>query len=348
MMRRRLALGLFIASAVGAGLGARAGASEFSRGGTFILPAWDARGAALGGAATILIRDERSAYWNPANLVFLTSARITAGTMEPVPGLDDRYSILCAGIALFEKGSGVDTTSAALIGLAALPGLPPDTTGGRDSSLALAIASSRDTTLIRKTWGFALSATHLGLNLAQGSSWNENTIGLSAAFAPTRRTAVGITVRMMKSSTGAVDADLWGAAFDAGVIEQVTDHVWLAVTAKNILSHVRYPQRTDTLDVSWSLAFAYRGLLDRISFECDAVVKYGVLNRLLTGVEIAVVPDLVFLLAGSDIRMSQGPRMIPSVGLATAYRFAEISLAESFDPENAFGRQTRVSMSFLF
>jgi hypothetical protein len=103
MMRRRLALGLFIASAVGAGLGARAGASEFSRGGTFILPAWDARGAALGGAATILIRDERSAYWNPANLVFLTSARITAGTMEPVPGLDDRYSILCAGIALFEK-----------------------------------------------------------------------------------------------------------------------------------------------------------------------------------------------------------------------------------------------------
>jgi hypothetical protein len=100
--------------------------------------------------------------------------------------------------------------------------------------------------------------------------------------------------------------------------------------------------------VSWSLAFAYRGLLDRVSIECDAVVKYGVLNRLLTGVEIAVVPDLLTLLAGSDIRMAQGPRMIPSFGLATAYRFAEVSLAESFDPENAFGRQTRVSMSFLF
>ena len=345
MMRRRLALGILIASVIAAGFAPPARASEYTRGGTFILPAWDARGAALGGAATILVRDERSAYWNPANLVFLASARITAGTMEPVPGLDDRYSILCAGIALFEKQA--PDTGAVRTSVAVPSSLVPDTTG-RDSSRVLAVVSRGDTTLIRKTWGFAVSATHLGLDLAQGSSWNENTIGLSAAFAPTRRTALGLTVRMMKSSTGAADADSWGAALDAGVIEQVTRHVWLAVTAKNVLSHVRYPQRTDTLDVSWSLAFAYRGLLDRVSIECDAVVKYGVLNRLLTGVEIAVVPDLLTLLAGSDIRMAQGPRMIPSFGLATAYRFAEVSLAESFDPENAFGRQTRVSMSFLF
>jgi len=347
MMGRRLVFGILIASVLCAALGPPAQASEFSRGGTFILPAWDARGAALGGAATILIRDERSAYWNPANLVFLASARITAGTMEPVPGLDDRYSIICAGIALFEKSPGADATGAGLTGLPASPEIAVDTTGVADTSRAIA-AAGLDTTLIRKTWGFAVSATHLGLHLAQGSSWNENTLGLSAAFAPTRRTAFGVTVRMMKSSTDAADANSWGAAFDAGVIEQVTHHLWLAVTAKNVLSHVRYPHRTDTLDVSVNVAAAYRGLFDRISLECDAVVKYGVLNRLLTGVEIAAIPDLVFLLVGSDIRMSQEARVIPSFGLATSYRFAEIALSESFDPEGAFGRQTRVSMSLLF
>jgi hypothetical protein len=355
MMREKRALVLVIASLLGAGLAASPlAASEYTRGGTFILPAWDARGAALGGAATILIRDERSAYWNPANLVFLRSARITAGTMEPVPGLDDRYSIICAGIALFEKPPVIDTTGIRSAGLApparldSSAAVPAGRVAGLDTALALAVAAARDTTLIRRTWGFGLIAAHLGLELAQGSSWSENTFGASAAFAPTRRTAVGVTVRVMRSATDAADADAWGAAFDAGVVEQVTQCLWLAVTGKNLLSHVRYPARTDTLDVSWNLAVAYRGLADRVSIECDAVVKYGVLNRLLAGVEVAVVPDLVYLLGGSDIRMSQDPRVIPSAGFATSYRFAEIALSESFDPESAFGRQTRVSISFFF
>jgi hypothetical protein len=335
MMKGNCIAGCAVAIAIGAAwFVSTARAGEYSRGGTFILPGWDARGAALGGAATILIRDERSAYWNPANLTLLRSPRVSLGTMQPVPDLDNRYTILCAGMSFLEftadgrEPSGLDSTVSA------------------DSARMAGGMVLSEATVPRRRVAIAVCASHLGLDLAEGSSWNESTIGLAGAYAPTPRTSLGITIRWMKSWSDAADADSWGASFDAGAAERITEHAWLAVTGKNILSRVSYPERTDTLDATWSVALAYEDLLDRISIECDAVIKYGVINRFLAGMEVIVAPGLLSILGGVDVRLTEGERVIPSIGLATTYGFAEISLASSFDPQDAFGRLTRVSLSF--
>jgi len=335
-MRRSLALCsslALLAAALGGAIPLRA--DEYSRGGTFILPGWDAKGAALGGAAVALSQDESAAYWNPANLTFLPSARFGLGTMEPVPGVGSRYSVLSAAMSFSERREGTRWGSG--------PGESPSDTSLTEGGPA----ASWDTMPWRRA-AVALSASHLGLELAGGSRWNESTIAVSGAYAPRPGTSLGVTVRGMKSWTDLADAGSWGVTFDAGVVERLTDHAWIAATGKNIFGLVSYPERVDTLDSTWNIALACRGLFDRVSMECDAVIAHRAIDRLLVGVELLLVPKLLSVLGGAEVRMTGGERVIPSVGVATTFRYAEIAISSSFDPIDAFGIETRVSASLLF
>ncbi len=295
-----------------AALCAQARAGETSRGGTFLPLGWDARGASLGGAATILVKDERSAYWNPANLTYLTDPRMSFGTTRLIEGLDSRYSTFSAGAGLTEE------------------------------------LLSPDSAFTWRRFAVALSASHLGLELAGGSKWGESSLGLSAAYAITSYNSVGLTVRTLKNWTDLENADAWGMALDLGVTERLSNHSWFALAGRNVLNQVHYEERKEQLDPSWNVALAYEKLLGRISVECDAVIRNKALNRFLTGVECTVAEDLFFVAGGLDWRLTEGERVIPSFGFGTSYSVSELAISFSFDPRDAFGRQTRLSLSLIF
>jgi hypothetical protein len=284
-------------------------AGESSRGGTFLPMGWDAKGEGLGGAATILIRDDRSAYWNPANLTFLMSPSLSLGITEPVPDLDNRYSIFSVGTGLFEVRSQPGSEAA------------------------------------MRRLGIALTATHLGLELAGGSGWSESSLGISGAFAPNHYNSLGFTWRMLKSWTDLDDANAWGYALDLGWTGLLRSRLRLGVVGRNIISGISYPQRDEEIDPTWNIASAYEGIFEKISTECDAVLKGGKLIRFLTGVELMIWKDVLFTVGGVDFRLSEGKRTILHIGFGSIYRSSEISLAFRFDPDDALGRQTRISIS---
>jgi hypothetical protein len=287
-------------------------AGESSRGGTFLPMGWSARGAGLGGAATILIRDERSAYWNPANVCFLFSPQITVGSTKPVPDLDNWYTVLSAGTGLLD------------------------------------VRVRDDDTPVMKRVGIAITATHLGLDLAQGSGWNEGSFGLSFAFSPNHYNSLGLSFRTMKSWTDLEEAGAWGMALDIGWTAILTEHLWFAAVWKGIYSTVSYPNVDEKLDPLLSMSLAYIGLLGRISIESDMVFRNGNLDRVLAGAELRILEEMLYLSGGIDTRYYGGERTIPSFGVGSVLGSTEIDLAFVFDPEDAFGRKTLASIGYRF
>ena len=294
-------------------LAAPAAAGESSRGGSFLPLGWHAYGEGLGGAASILVRDDRAAHWNPANLVFLDGARATAGSTKPVPGMDAWYSVLSVGTGLLDTREAPD------------PETPP-----------------------MRRLAVGLSVSHLGLELAGGSAWNEGSFGLSAAFSPGPNTAVGLTVRGLQAWNDLEDADASGMAVDAGITLRLRTNLFLAFVGRNLASTISWPDRTDTIEPDLVVAGSWERIAGRVSAECDIVLRDGELHRALFGATAGIADDLLVLSAGADVRLTDGERTIPTLGVASRWMGAEVALAFSFDPEDAFGRRTRVSAGFAF
>jgi len=294
-------------------LPASAAAGEGSRGGTFLPLGWDARGQALGGAGTILVRDEAAVYWNPANLVFMTSPGAGMGTTKPVPGLDNLYTVASFATGLLDERTSVDGAV-------------------RVRRLAAGV-----------------SVSHLGLELAGGSGWNEGTFGLSAAFSFNPYTFIGVGWRMMKSWSDVDDAGAWGSAFDVGAVTRLSRHMWLAATARDIWSVVHYPESSWEVGPTVSLAASLEDILfGRLSAEFDVVLREGEINGYRAGGELVMIRDMLWLQAGADIRAVNYSRKIPWCGLTAGIGGARLSLAFGFDPDTDLGRQTRVSAAYRF
>jgi len=289
---------------------AEAGGS--SRGGTFILRGWDARGQSLGGAAALLVRDEAAVHYNPANLVFLDAPRIGAGTMNPVPGLDARFNVLSFGGGLLDR------------------------------------RASRDGTASVRRLAVAASFSHLGLELAGGSRWNEGSAGVAAAFSFNNYNFVGLGWRVLKSWTDLEEAGAWGSALDFGFTTRLTDRIWLAAVARDGWSTIHFPHRHETIDPSFVLAGSFERLFGRLSAEIDAVMRAGSLHGILCGAELILLEEVLAIQGGIDVRNTDYERMIPWFGVSAGYGGAAVSLAFGFDPDDAFGRQTRVSAGYGF
>lgn len=294
-------------------LAAPAAAGESSRGGSFLPLGWDAWGEGLGGAASCLVRDDRAAYWNPANLVFLEGARATAGSTKPVPGMDAWYSILSIGTGLLDVREAPD------------PETPP-----------------------MRRLAVGLSISHLGLELAGGSAWNEGSAGLSVAYSAGTNTAMGVTVRGLQAWNDLEEADASGLAVDLGLTLRLRGNVFLAFVGRNLVSSISWPDRTDDIDPDLVLAGSWERIAGHVSAECDIVLRGGELHRALLGATAGIADDLLLLSAGADVRLTDGERTIPTLGVASRWMGAEVALAFSFDPEDAFGRRTRVSAGFAF
>ncbi|MBN1883892.1 MAG: hypothetical protein JW876_00040 [Candidatus Krumholzibacteriota bacterium] len=309
----RAAACLFFCLLLCFGHAAPATAGEASQGGSFVPMGWDAFGEGLGGAASILVRDDRAAHWNPANLVFLEGARATFGSTKPVPGMNAWYSILSVGTGL------LDTREA------------PDSTGPSMRRLAV-----------------ALSVSHLGLELAGGSGWNEGSIGFSAAYSTGTNTALGLTLRGLGAWSDLDDADASGIAVDAGFTMRLTGQVFLAVVGRNLASSVSWSDRTDEIEPDIVFAGSYERIAGLVSAGCDLVLRDGEMHRVLFGATAEIAGGLLFVSGGADVRLTDGERTIPTLGAGSRWMGAEVALAFSFDPEDAFGRRTRVSAGFAF
>jgi hypothetical protein len=284
-----------------------------SQGGTFLPLGWDARGQALGGAATILTRDEAAAYWNPANLVFLTSPGGGIGTTRPIPGMDNLYTVASFGSGLLDTRRSVDGT------------------------------------IEVRRLAVAMTMSHLGLKLREGSSWNEGTLGLSAGFSFNPYSFAGVSWRMMKSWSGVEDAGAWGSALDISFTTRLSRRMWIAATVRDVWSKVHYPYSSweigPTMVLALSLERMARG---RLSAELDVVLREGELNSYRLGAEAALVPGILWLQGGADVRRVNGSRTIPWLGFTAGLMGARISLAAGFDPEDNLGRQTRVTAGYRF
>ena len=289
-----------------------ASAGEGSRGGTFLPMGWDARGQGLAGAATLLARDETAAWWNPANLVFLESPRVGAGATKPFPDLPNTYSTLGAGMGLLGTREK-----------------PP---GGGPSVRRLALA---------------VNASHLGLELAGGSGWNEGSLGFCAAYSLNSWNYVGAGFRMLKSWTDLEEAGAWGSALDIGLTTRLHRRLWLGAVARNIYSTVSYPERDEEIEPSFTLAASVEEILfGRLSLEADLVYSAGEMNSVLAGAELCLVEDAVWLQGGADSRLVNFSRTIPWFGLSARYGPLGVAVSFGFDTEDYLGRKTRVSLSW--
>ncbi len=288
-------------------------AGDGSQGGTFLPLGWDARGQALGGAGTILVRDEAAAYWNPANLVFLTSPGLGIGTTRPIPGLDNLYTVASFGTGLLDHRRSID---------------------GAVEVRRLAVG---------------ITMSHLGLKLSEGSGWNEGTVGLSAAFSFNPYNYIGASWRMMKSWSNVDDAGAWGSALDIGFTTRLSHHMWLAATVKDVWSKVHYPVSSWEIGPTISLAASLEEIIyDRVSAEFDVIIREGELNSYRLGGELNLIRHTLWLQAGADIRTVNYSRTIPWCGVTAGLGGARLALAFGFDPEDNLGRQTRVTAAYRF
>jgi len=288
-------------------------AGEGSQGGTFLPLGWDARGQALGGAGTILVRDEAAAYWNPANLVFLTTPGVGIGTTKPIPGMDNLYSVVSIGTGLLDSRTSVD---------------------GKVEVRRLAIA---------------MTISHLGLKLSEGSGWNEGTVGFSAAFSFNPYNYIGVSWRMMKSWSDVDDAGAWGSSIDLAFTTRLSRHMWLAAMLRDVWSKIHYPESSWEINPSIVLAASVERLLyGRFSAELDVVFRENELNSYRLGGELTLIREMLWLQAGADVRTVNYSRTIPWCGVTAGIGGARLALAFGFDPEDDLGRQTRVTAAYRF
>lgn len=300
-----IALSLLVAASSPAAM-----AAESSRGGSFLALGWDAKGEGLGGAASVLVRDAESAYWNPANLVHMQKIGIGIGSVQLVEGLQSRFSTLAIGGGIGEQKIENE-----------------DTQGWYRFALAL-------------------SASTLGLELADDSSWRENSAAISAAFAFASFSSVGITMRGLWNDTDIADSEASGWAIDFGVAERISRHVWFAIAAHNIASGVYYPERSETIDPAWNFAIAALSLPWNASIEFDTVIKRSAIDKLLLGAQLPLHERYLSILGGLEVRLKEGERTIPAFGFSSSMGPMEVSAAFRFDPLDAFGRRTNFSLSF--
>lgn len=285
-------------------------AGESSRGGSFLALGWDAKGEGLGGAASVLARNEESAYWNPANLVHVQKIGIGISSVQLVEGLPSRFSTLAIGGGIGEQRIENEETQ-------------------RWHRFAL-----------------ALSASTLGLELARGSMWRENSAAISAAFAFASYSSVGITVRGLWNDTDIADSEASGWAIDFGVAERISRHVWFAIAAHNVASRVYYPERSEIIDPAWNFAMAALCLPFNASMEFDTVIKRSAIDKLLFGAQLPLHERYLSILGGLEVRLKEGERTIPAFGFLSSVGPATISAGFRFDPLDAFGRRTNFSLSF--
>lgn len=308
---RRIPVALAAALLVAA-LGAPLVAGETSRGGAFLPLGWDARGMSLGGAATVLVRDEQAAYWNPANLVYLDGVGLGGGMVKLVAGLPSNYGTFAAGAGLGEARLSPERSYA------------------------------------WHRFSMAVSLSQLGLELAGGSGWDETTVGVSAAYAFTHFSAIGVTLRGLANRTDLADADASGYAVDVGVTERITRRAWFALCARNVTGSVSYPDRKESFDALWNVALAAEDLPGGLAAECDVVLKGSAISRFLAGAELPIAGRLLRVTGGLDIRLTEGERTIPSFGIGSGWRFAEVFAGFVFDPLDAFGQRTYVTARLAF
>jgi hypothetical protein len=290
-----------------------AGATDFSTGGTFLQLGHGARAHGLGGAGTVLFRDDSAVYWNAANLAWL-SPRLGATFMHAsiLPGITDGY----------QTGS-----------VAHAPGQPLGTP---------------EQSVRPRRFGLGLFVSHLGFDFESGSTWGETVLLIGAGYAFTNFASVGLGVKGLQVSNDFESADASGAGLDLSLSVLVTDRLSAAIVGTDVWTRVRWDtSRWETLSAAMTLGFEYR-LAARWTVVADVVVRESATQRLSLGGEWQAFRQLLFLRAGMTSRTPGESRNYPSFGAGVRAQRFLVDYGVSFDSDDGLETGHRFSLGIQF
>ena len=295
------------------GVASVCGASDFSTGGTFLALGHGARAHALGGAGAALLRDDSAAYWNAANLAWLTPrAGATFMHANILPGITDGY----------QTGS-----------VAHAPGV---------------LLGETQQSVRPHRYGYGIFVSHMGFDFDSGSTWGETTFLVGFGYAFSNFASVGLGLKALRVANDFVSADASGSGLDLSLSVLVTDRLSAAIVGRDVWTRVRWDTSNwETLDPAVTLGLELRPRARWVGV-ADVTLRESTLRRLALGVEWQAYRDLLWLRGGLTSVTPGESRTFPSFGTGVAYTRVRFDYGVSFDHEDALETGHRFSLGILF
>jgi hypothetical protein len=286
-------------------------ATDYSGGGTFLALGHGARAHGLGGGALAIGRDDAAAYWNPANLPWMTT----------------HSSATLMHAAIFpEVDNGYETASY-----------------GRTAGPRLGQPVQR----VRPTaWGFGVFVAHLGLGFETGD-WSENRVQVAAAYALTNYATLGVGAKLLWLTNDFESGNARGGGFDAGLSLLLTDDLFVAAVVRDAYTEVHFDtERIETPSPGFELGINYHWRT--LELELDGTGRESGLQRTSVGAEWHPWRDQVVVRGGWTVIQAGERRNYPSAGLGVRARMFVIDYGAAFDNEDALGIGQRFSLRVEF
>jgi hypothetical protein len=304
-MRRLAYAGLALAGTICA---SRADAATWSSGGIFLPLGHGARSHGMGGAGVTLLRDDTAVYWNPANLSWNERrSGLTVMVAEIFPGVGDGYQTL-----------GYGRRAGAVLG---------------DSLQSVRTGK----------WGYGLFYSHLGLDFDSGL-WSENTIRLAGAWGFCNYASLGIATKIDWLQNDFTKGGASGFGIDLGLSALFTDHVFVALVARDVFSRVRFDNET-TQDQEAQLDLGLEYLASRSwSVLGEVTSRDDLLSRTRVAVEWRERREILALRAAYTLLAGGDSRAYPSAGFGVRWERFQLDYGVSFEGDDAMGTKQRLSL----
>jgi long-subunit fatty acid transport protein len=285
--------------------------AEYSVGGSFASPGYGASAWGMGGAAIASIADEGAVYWNPAMLSVISGRRLGFSYTNIVPGTDTRLSYVAYAQAI-KRG-------------------PTDEAGMEFAAHAVGVIYG-----------------NLGVELADGQTYNENTLRIAYAYCPEHFVSFGIGFTGLFASSDVPDFGANGSTLDASLRIALMKGLTAAAVGRQVLSQGKFDDGTNlSIPRSYALGVSYEAF-NRLLVETDIEAQFGNLSRWMIGGRYTVYRDMVAARAGLATVMVGDNRTVAYLGLGVHVRMFYVDYAASFDREEAFSNAHRFSLGLGF
>jgi hypothetical protein len=272
-----------------------------------------ARSFAMGGALIALTEDSNSTLLNPSRLVYLRGFSANVSYTRPVEDVPiDRF----------------EATAAMPI--------------GTDISAPL----QGDSRTHRAAVGLAIEA--LGLDLSQGSRYNEVQFTVSGAWAPSNFASLGANGRVMVAGSEVDGLSASGVGLDLALSVALDPRIEGAIMVRNLLGKAKFEEAESSEDllrtVTFGLALARTGWLYG---EVDLVIESEKTYRVQMGGELTLL-GIVSARAGLRQWLQPETRTLFSAGAGVRVILLKVDYGVEFDKEEALGMAHRLTVGTHF
>lgn len=297
--------------AIAVALWPAAASAESSRGGSFRLPDYGARGWGMGGAAIATVNDESAVEWNPAQLALLQSHVVGASYVNLVPGTTARQSQIAYARVIERRAD--------------------------------------DTTIARHAAG--VQYTNLHLQVAGGESYDENHVRLAYAYTPDPFLTFAAGATVFFSSSDIPNFGAIGSSIDFALRVNLTRSVNIGLVGHDLFSRYNYDDGSEFSKTRSVILGVATTAIPYARAEFDIAYEHGSYSRTMIGAESDYIMGHLTLRAGFASLSAGETRSIPYFGLGIRGGKAGLVLhyAASFDDgDEAFGNTHRFSLGLWF